>query len=43
MEALTRRTYRNRLPEAVLFGLHLAAYPTAMLLVLSPVKALAFV
>jgi fatty acid desaturase len=43
VKALTRHTYRNRLPEAVLFGLHLAAYLTAMLLVLSPLKALAFV
>jgi fatty acid desaturase len=43
VKALTRRGYRNRVMEAVLFGAHIAAYLTAVLLVLSPVKALVFV
>jgi fatty acid desaturase len=43
VKQLTRRGYRNRLPEAILFGLHVAGYLTAVLLVLSPRKALAFV
>jgi fatty acid desaturase len=43
VKALARSGYRNRLPEAVLFGLHIAAYLTAVLLVLSPVKALVFI
>ncbi|WP_173084787.1 fatty acid desaturase family protein [Phytohabitans rumicis] len=43
VKALTRPGYRNRLPEALLFGLHIAAYVTVVLLVLSPVKALVFV
>jgi fatty acid desaturase len=42
-KALTRPGYRNRLPEALLFGLHIAAYVGVVLLVLSPVKALVFV
>jgi fatty acid desaturase len=42
-KALTRPGYRNRLPEALLFGLHVAGYLTVVLLVLSPVKALVFV
>ena len=42
-KAMTRPGYRNRMPEALLFGLHIAAYVTAVLLVLSPVKALVFV
>jgi fatty acid desaturase len=43
VKALARSGYRNRVPEAVLFGLHIAAYLTAVFLVLSPLKALAFV
>jgi len=43
VKALMRRGYRNRLPEALLFGLHIAGYVTVVLLVLSPVKALVFV
>jgi fatty acid desaturase len=43
VKALARPGYRNRVPEALLFGLHIAAYLTAVLLVLSPLKALAFV
>jgi fatty acid desaturase len=43
VKALTRPGYRDRLPEALLFGLHIAVYLAATLLVLSPLKALAFV
>jgi fatty acid desaturase len=43
VKALTRPGYRNRIPEALLFGLHIAAYLAAVLLVLSPLKALVFV
>jgi fatty acid desaturase len=43
VRALGRPGYRNRVPEALLFGLHMAAYLTAVTLVLSPVKALVFV
>jgi fatty acid desaturase len=43
VKALTRPGYRNRMPEALLFGLHIAAYVTAVILVLSPLKALVFV
>ena len=43
VKAITRPGYRNRMPEALLFGLHTAAYLTAVLLVLSPLKALVFV
>jgi fatty acid desaturase len=43
VKALTRPGYRNRLREALLFGLHIAAYLTVVLLVLSPVKALVFI
>lgn len=43
VKALARPGYRNRVPEALLFGLHIAAYLTAVLLVLSPLKALVFI
>ncbi|HKT05316.1 MAG TPA: acyl-CoA desaturase [Rugosimonospora sp.] len=43
VKAMSRRGYRSRLPEAVLFGLHVAAYLTAVLTVLSPLKAVVFV
>ena len=43
VRALTSRGYRNRKPEAILFGLHIVAYLTVVFLVLSPVKALVFV
>ncbi len=43
VKALTRPGYRNRIPEALLFALHTAAYLTAVFLVLSPVKALVFI
>ena len=42
-KAMRRRGYRDRVPEAVLLGAHLAAYLAAVLLVLSPLKALVFV
>jgi fatty acid desaturase len=41
--ALSRPTYRARGREALLLGLHFAAYLTAIVLVLSPVRALVFV
>jgi fatty acid desaturase len=43
VKALARRGYRHRLFEAALFGLHITAYVTVVLLVLSPLQALAFV
>lgn len=43
VKALARPGYRNRVPEALLFGLHIAAYLAAVLLVLSPLKALVFI
>ena len=43
VRAMMSRGYRNRKPEAILFGLHIVAYLTVVLLVLSPVKALVFV
>jgi fatty acid desaturase len=43
VKALTRPGYRHRGPESLLFGLHIAAYLAAVLLVLSPLKALVFV
>ena len=43
VKALTHPGYRHRIPEALLFGLHIAAYLSAVFLVLSPVKALVFV
>jgi fatty acid desaturase len=43
LKALTRPGYRNRPLEALLFGLHIAAYLAAVILVLSPLKALVFV
>ena len=42
-KAMTRPGYRNRVPEAVLFGLHTVAYLAVVFLVLSPVKALVFI
>ncbi|WP_442935219.1 fatty acid desaturase family protein [Micromonospora sp. CPCC 206061] len=42
-KALARPDYRRRVPETLLFGLHIAAYLTVVLLVLSPLQALAFV
>ncbi len=41
--ALTRLRYRQRLVEALLLGVHLAAYSAAVLVVLSPWRALTFV
>jgi fatty acid desaturase len=43
VKALTKPGYRYRLPESLLFGLHIAGYLTAVLLVLSPLKALVFI
>jgi fatty acid desaturase len=43
VKALVRPGYRHRVREALLLGLHAAAYLTAVLVVLSPVKALVFV
>jgi fatty acid desaturase len=42
VKALVRPGIRDRVPEAVLFGLHIVAYLGALLLVLSPWQALAF-
>jgi fatty acid desaturase len=43
VEAVFRRRLRNRSWEALTLGLHAAGYLAATLLVLSPVKALAFI
>jgi fatty acid desaturase len=43
VRALTRPGYRNRIPEALLFGLHTVAYLAAVILVMSPLKAVVFV
>ncbi|MCW2639284.1 MAG: fatty acid desaturase [Dactylosporangium sp.] len=43
VRALSRSTYRERGREALLLGLHAAAYLTAVVLVLSPMRALVFV
>jgi fatty acid desaturase len=43
MQAMTRRACRNRAWEATLLGVHAAAYLTAVFLVLSPAKAVAFI
>jgi fatty acid desaturase len=43
LRALTRPTLRHRRAEAVLLGVHIAAYLGALLLVLSPVRAVVFV
>ncbi|HEX2357977.1 MAG TPA: acyl-CoA desaturase [Micromonosporaceae bacterium] len=43
VQAVLRRRLRNRSWEALTLGLHAAGYLTATLLVLSPVKALAFI
>ena len=40
---MTRRACRNRAWEATLLGVHAAAYLTAVFLVLSPAKAVAFI
>lgn len=42
VKALASPGYRARVPEAVLFGLHIVVYLGAVLLVLSPWQALAF-
>jgi hypothetical protein len=42
-KAMARRGYHNRVPEALLLALHMAAYLTVFLLVLSPLKALVFI
>jgi fatty acid desaturase len=42
-KAMRRHGYRDRVPEAILLGVHLAVYATAVLLILSPLKALVFV
>ncbi|GAA4255732.1 fatty acid desaturase family protein [Dactylosporangium darangshiense] len=42
-KAMARRGYHNRVPEALLLALHMAAYLTVILLVLSPLKALVFI
>jgi fatty acid desaturase len=42
-KALARPGYRRRVPETLLFGLHIAAYLTVVFLVLSPLTALAFI
>jgi fatty acid desaturase len=43
VKAMRRHGYRDRVPEAALMGVHLAVYLTAVLLILSPLKALVFV
>jgi fatty acid desaturase len=43
VRAVLRSTYRERGVEALLLGLHAAAYLTAVVLVLSPLRALVFV
>jgi fatty acid desaturase len=43
VRALSRSTYRGRGGEALLLGLHAAAYLTAVVVVLSPLRALVFV
>ena len=43
IRALTRRMARHRAAEAVLLGVHFAAYLSAVFLVLSPAKAVAFI
>lgn len=43
VRALARRDYAHRGREAVLLGIHLAAYVAAVFVVLSPVQALAFI
>jgi fatty acid desaturase len=43
VRALFRPTFKRRGLEAVLLGIHIAAYLGALLLVLSPVKALVFI
>ncbi|MFF0099662.1 fatty acid desaturase family protein [Micromonospora sp. NPDC005257] len=43
VRALSRSTYRGRGREALLLGLHAAAYLTAVFVVLSPLRAVAFV
>lgn len=43
VQALTRRELRHRSWEAVLLGVHATGYLVAMLLVLSPLKALVFI
>ncbi|MEJ3742870.1 acyl-CoA desaturase [Actinomycetes bacterium KLBMP 9797] len=43
VKALLRPGYRHRVPEAALFGVHIVAYLAAVLVVLSPVQALAFI
>jgi fatty acid desaturase len=43
VKALLRPGYRGRVSEVLLLGVHTAGYLTAVLLVLSPVKALLFV
>ncbi|MGN9908537.1 fatty acid desaturase family protein [Phytohabitans sp. LJ34] len=42
LKALVRPGYRARVPEAVLFAVHVVGYLAALLLVLSPWQALAF-
>jgi fatty acid desaturase len=43
IQAMTRRAFRNRAWEATLLGVHAAAYLTAVFLVLSPARAVAFI
>ncbi|MFJ2954949.1 fatty acid desaturase family protein [Streptomyces sp. NPDC087270] len=43
VRALFRPAYKQRTLEAVLLGVHIAAYITALLLILTPLQALAFV
>jgi fatty acid desaturase len=43
IRAMTRRACRNRAWEAALLGMHAAAYLTAVFLVLSPARAVAFI
>jgi fatty acid desaturase len=43
IRAMTRRTCKNRAWEAALLGVHAVAYLTAIFLILSPAKAIAFI
>jgi fatty acid desaturase len=43
IKAVIRRAFRHRAWEAVLLGVHFAAYLSAVFLVLSPAKAVAFI
>ena len=43
VKALVTPTFRNRVPEAVLLGVHIVGYLTVVFVVLSPLRALCFI